>query len=326
MEKILNKFTLKEAVGLVTDGYRNISTNEKYTAEERREGSRELLSELAKDYRGNKDQIFAIIEETLTEVLPERLDATIGRFADIKNFAENDTPRFHVRNGKIKAYTVAQGGTVVRQRRDKATILIETEATQVKVYEELPRVRAGLVDFNELIDDALDALEEEFYNKIYATFTGTYANMPAANKDTDITVVESKFDRLIAIVKSYGNPLIIGTSVGLSTLPEIVADQAYSDIYNQGYLGKYKGTPVVEMRNAVTDETNTEFQLEDRYIYIIPEGKDKIVKVAIEGDAYIRDQDGRDWTVNFEVMVQNGTAVLQNNHFCVYDNTSLAQA
>lgn len=216
-------------------------------------------------------------------------------------------------------------GTVNRQRRDKATILVETEPIQVKVYEELPRVRAGLVDFNELIDDALDAIEEEFYNRIYQTFTGTYANMPSANKDTDVSVVESKLDKLIQIVKSYGNPLIIGTSVGLSTLPEIVSDEASSDVYNQGYLGKYKGTPVVEMKNVVTDETNTKFQLEDRYIYIIPEGKDKIVKVAIEGEAYVRDQDGQDWTVNFETMVQNGTAVLQNNHFCVYDNSSLAQ-
>ena len=133
MKDILGKFTLKEAVSLVTDGYRNTSTNKDYTAEERREGSRELLAELAKDYRANKEQIFAIIEETLTEVLPERLEASIGRFAEIKNFAEGDTPRFHVRNGKITAYSVAQGGSVARQRRDKATIMVETEARHVKV-------------------------------------------------------------------------------------------------------------------------------------------------------------------------------------------------
>lgn len=110
MNKILNKFTLEEAVGLVTDGYRNVSTNKEYTAEERRNGSRELLSELAQDYRNNKNQIFSIIEETLTEILPERLDATIGRFAEIKQFTEGDTPRFNVRNGKIKGYSVALGG------------------------------------------------------------------------------------------------------------------------------------------------------------------------------------------------------------------------
>ena len=324
MDKILGKFTLDEATSLVVDGYRNVSTHPDYTAEERLEGSRELLGELSKDYRRNKNQIFAIIEQTLTEILPERLESTIGRFAEVKTFAEGDTPRFHVKNGKIKAYSVALGGTVKRSRRDKKTITVETEAIQVKVYEELPRVRAGLVDFNELIDEALDAIEEEFYNKIYLTFKGTYTNLPAVNKATDSTVVATKFDKLIQIVSSYGNPMILGTRVGLATLPEITADEANSDIYNQGYLGKYKGTPVVEMKNVVTDETNEEFVLEDRYIYIIPEGKDKIVKVAIEGEAYVRDQDGQDWTVNFETMIQNGTAVLQNNHFCIYDNTSLA--
>lgn len=324
MNKILNQYTLDEATSLVVDGYRNVSTHKEYSAEERKAGSRELLTELAKDYRNNKEQIFAIIEKTITEILPERLRETIGRFAEVEKFAEGDTPRFHVKNGKIKAFTVALGGTVERQRRSKKTITVETEATQVKVYEELPRVRAGLVDFNELIDEALDSLEEEFYNKIYLALKGTYANLPSANKETDTTVVESKLDKLIQVVSSYGNPIILGTRVGLATLPSIDANEAKSDKYNQGYLGKYKGTPVVEMKNVVTDETNEEFVLEDRYIYIIPEGKDKIVKVAIEGDAYVREENGKDWTVNFETLVQNGTAVLQNNFFAIYDNASLA--
>lgn len=109
MSKILGKFTVNEAKDLVVDGYRNISSHKEYTAEERREGANALLVELSKDYRNNKNQIFAIIEETLTEILPERLDATIGRFAEIKRFAEGDTPSFSVRNGKITAFTVALG-------------------------------------------------------------------------------------------------------------------------------------------------------------------------------------------------------------------------
>lgn len=324
MEKILGKFTIQEAVGLVADSYRGTSSKAEYSAEERAEGAKKLLSELAKDYRANKNQIFAIIEQSLTEILPERLEATIGRFAEVKQFAEGDTPRFSVKNGKIKAYSVALGGSVRRSRKDKATITVETEATQVKVYEELSRVRAGLVDFNELINDALDALEEEFYNKIYTTLVGTYSVLPAANKATDTGVVESKLDKLIKVVASYGSPVIMGTRMGLSALPEITAAEADSDIYNQGYLGKYKGTPIVELKNVVKDESNEEFVLDDRYLYVIPEGKDKIVKVAIEGDAYVRDKDGEDWTVNFESMVQNGTAVLQTNHFAIYDNAALA--
>lgn len=322
--KVLGKFTVKEATDLVVDGYRNVSSHKEYTAQERRDGANALLVELSKDYRNNKNQIFQIIEETITEVLPERLHATIGRFAEVKMFAEGDTPSFSVRNGKITAFSVALGGSVSRQRKSKRNITVETEAIQVKVYEELTRVRAGLVDFNELIDDALDAIEDEFYNKIYQALVGTYANLPAANKETDTSVDEVKLDRLIAVVASYGSPMILGTRMGLSALPEIDSDEAKSDNYNQGYLGKYKGTPVVEMKNVVTDETNEEFVLEDRYFYIIPEGKDKIVKVAIEGDAYVRDVDGQDWTVNFETMVQNGTAVLQTNYFAIYDNSSLA--
>lgn len=108
--KILNKFSLSEATDLVVDSYRGVSSHKDYTAAERAEGARNLLSELSKDYRTNKNQIFRIIEESIEEILPERLEDSIGRFAEIKNFAEGDTPRFHVRNGKIKAFSVAQGG------------------------------------------------------------------------------------------------------------------------------------------------------------------------------------------------------------------------
>lgn len=115
MEKmILGKYSLNEAVGLVVDGYRGVSTNDKYSAQERKDGARSLLGELAKDYRENKNKIFAIIEETLTEILPERLADTVGRFAEIKNFNEGDTPKFSVKNGKIKAYSVASGGNSIQ--------------------------------------------------------------------------------------------------------------------------------------------------------------------------------------------------------------------
>ena len=38
MNKILDKFTLKEATNLVVDAYRGVSSNAEYTAQERREG------------------------------------------------------------------------------------------------------------------------------------------------------------------------------------------------------------------------------------------------------------------------------------------------
>lgn len=324
MTKILNKFTVEEAASLVTDGFRNKSTHAEYTAEERREGSKNLLKELAQDYRRNKIQIFEIIEKSLEEILPERIEGTIGRFAEIQQFKAGDRPTFRVMNGEIKVYNVALGGTVQRHRKASEFITIETEATQGRVYEELPRVRAGLVDFNELMNDLLDAIESALYDKIYSALIGAYDSLPAANKLSDSSIDEKKLDKLIQIVGSYGKPIILGTRMGLSELPKLDSDKAKDDVYDQGFIGKYKGVPVVELRNVVSDTTNENFALEDKHIYIIPEGKEKIVKVAIEDKAYVRDGDGQDWTVNFETLVQNGVAVLQTHHLAIYENTSLA--
>lgn len=325
MSKILGKFTVEEAAGLVMDSYRNTSTHKDYTAEERKEGARELLVELAQDYRRNKIAIFEIIEQALEDILPDRINDTIGRFAEIQQFKAGDKPSFRITNGEIKFYNVALGGHVERHRKSQDVVTIETEAIQGKVYEELPRVRAGLVDFNELINILLEKIEDALYDKIYAALIDTYDTLPEANKLSDTSVDEKKLDRLIQRIASYGTPLIMGTRMGLTELPAIDAAEANSDIYNQGYLGKYKGVPVLEIKNVVTDETNEEFKLEDRYIYIIPEGREKIVKVAIEDKAYVDDSDGKDWTVNFETTVQNGVAVLQTHHIGIIDVTSLAK-
>lgn len=321
-----NKFGLTKdnAVKLVVDGYRGVSSNSKFTADERLEGSRELLKDLAKDYRRNKIDIFEIIEQSLDKILPEKLSETIGRFADVQNFKFGDAPKFTVRNGKITAYAVADGGGVNRHRLTKQSFTIPTEGIQAKVYAERARVLAGQVDFNELIDLAIEAVEEKLYDKVHMALIDTYKNLPEPNKATADKVDVNKLNKLIQVVKSYGNPIILGTGLGLAELPDLESDEARSDVYNQGYVGKWKGVPVVEIKNVVVDESNEEFKFEDRYLYIVPEGKDKIVKVAIEGGSEVREEPGKDWTTNFEINVKNGVAVLQNHHIAIYDNASLA--
>jgi len=319
--KNLNK---TEMFALAMDAYRGeTSKPEKYSASERKEGMNALLKDLAQDYRANKNEIFEIIETTISEVLPERLSQILG-FADVKKFAEGDTPRFVVKNGKIKAYVTAVGSVVRRHRKDAKEITIETQAIQAKVYAELARVRAGMVDFAELIDDCLEALEDAYLETVYNAMTGAFTALPAANKHTAASFDAAELDKLVRVASSYGEPKIYGTRAALAALPMNSSSELdKEDIRNKGFIGKYKGTPCLELKNVTKDETNAAFVLSDQFVYVIPEGKDKIVKVAIEGDAYMRETDGVDWTKNFEVMTQSGTAVLQNNYFCIYKNTAL---
>ena len=148
-------------------------------------------------------------------------------------------------------------------------------------------------------------------------------NIYSANKHEDSSLVEKELKKLINVVKAYGQPIICGTFLGISEIPFDDSDDSKDDKRNNGYVGKYLGCPVIALDNSFEDMDNTVSALDDAYLFIIPQGKERIVKVALEGGVNVRGNDGKDWTKNFEAMQQAGCVVLHNNNFAMYKNTSL---
>ena len=97
------------------------------------------------------------------------------------------------------------------------------------------------------------------------------------------------------------------------------------DLRDRGYLGTFRGTPVYEIKNPVADESNESFLYDDSYLFIIPQGKEAYVKVGFEGDAFVKDRENADWTVDFDIAKRVGIAVLVTNHIAIYKNTALAE-
>lgn len=327
--KFYKEFTKEQVIGCAIDAYRGVSTKSEFTAAQRKETMQEVLTDLAKDYRANKHKIFAIIEATLDEVLPEKVSEFI-MFAEVKNFKFGQTMRFKVNSKHVKAYAVALGGTVRRTRMDSRYITIEAENIQAKVYEEMLNIKAGLVDFQELIDLCVEAITEEINNRIYEAVMGTYANLPTPNKHESAGVDEAELLRITQIVGSYGSPVIYGTKRGLAELtslldPSLATDADKSDLREQGFIGKWKGTPVYEIKNVVTDETNEAFKYDDAYLFVFPQGKESYIKVGFEGEAFVKDQENADWTVDFDIAKRVGISVLVNNHIGIYKNLNFSQ-
>ena len=70
---------------------------ESFSYDEVQETLRAQFAELAPDYRGyreNKNTIFRIIEETLSEIVPVRIKENYEQFAEVKHFAQGDKPIF----------------------------------------------------------------------------------------------------------------------------------------------------------------------------------------------------------------------------------------
>jgi hypothetical protein len=322
----MEKLTRQEAFSLAKDAYFKKSSVEKYTAEDREEGLRLYLADLSKDYRNNKNEIFQIVEDTVSEILPIRVKELVKDFAEFRDVPQNTTIKFRVKNGKIKAVTVALGGHVRRQRIDQGSFIMRTEAVQAKVYEEYERVISGLVDWTSMINLVVDAIMETILVKVYDALISVYAKLPAVNKHTATTLDTAELDRIINVVKAYGSPVIMGTPVALSAIPltEYASEADKLDIRNKGYLGQYKGVSCVELANSFEDASNTVKTLRDDYLFILPAGAEKIVKVATEGGTHIDDHKGADWTYNFEMYQKVGVAVYAVNNIGIYVNSSLA--
>lgn len=66
---------------------------------------------------------------------------------------------------------------------------------------------------------------------------------------------------------------------------------------------------------------------DDEYLFILPAGQEKIVKVALEGGLITRETSMQgDWTINFEAYQKAGVAVYSVNNIGIYKMTSLASS
>lgn len=316
-------FSKKQIVDLAVDTYFGKSSNPKYTAEQRADGFHNVLQDLNKDYRSNKDKIFTIVEETVSEIAPKVVLENVKRWAEFKTFGDNEEVKFILKNGKIKAVEVALGGHVARQRIDKGSFTIQSTALQAKVYEEYERVIGGQVDWSELINLVINAINDAILEKVYNALMSLIDKVPSVNtaKGTG-TIVKKDFDKIISIVKAYGQPVIMGTPLALAELPldkELATDADKMDIRLKGYLGTYRGCSVVEIENSFEDGRNTKPVFDDSKIFIIPSGQERVIKVAMKGGMKLKTTEGTDWTTNFEAYQKAGVAVLAVNHIGIYE-------
>ena len=161
----------------------------------------------------------------------------------------------------------------------------------VRIYEELNRVLAGRVDFNDFINKVSESFRQKLLNDIYTLWSGATADQFGG---TTYFPVAGAYDEdelldLISHVEAAANgqqATIIGTKKALRKLKaSIQNDGAKDDLYNMGYYGKFYGTPVVAapQRHKVG---STEFVFDDDVITIIA-GDDKPIKVVYEGSPIV---------------------------------------
>lgn len=295
---------------------------------------REELKELAGTYslyRENKNTIFALIEETIDEILPKKVMEQYSMFAEVRTFAQGDRPIFNKKEGRRRAKQfvtrVGLAGIYEVFKLDKSSFEVPTSAFGGAAQIGFEEFLDGKVDFAEVTEIIMEGLDEVVYEEIAKALIGGISQLPQANKVTHAGFDEAKMDKLIAVARAYGEPAIYCTyELAAKILP--VSDWVSSEMKNernaQGYISQYKGNRIVVLPQSFTDETNATKVIDPSYAWIIPTGgNDKPVKIAFEGQTIVDEYTNYDRSREIQVYKKLGVVALMTNNICVYEDTSL---
>ena len=296
---------------------------------------RELVGTYAL-YRENKNQLFALIEQVIDDVLPKRVLEQYGSFAEIKTFAQGDKPIFiqkitqaSKRRAKQFIGKVGLAGLYEVFKLDGKSYEVTTNAVGGAAQIGFEEYLDGRVDFADVLDIVMEGIDECIYVEIEKQLVGAIANVQYANKTSQTGFVEAAMDKLISISDSYGGRSTIYCTYEFAAkmVPTSgwVSDEMRNEKWNNGYLGSYKGHRVIVMPQSYEDETNMVKVIDPKYAWIIPDGANKPVKIAFEGGTIVDEYTNFDRSKEVQVYKKVGVRAILSNDICVYEDTQLTR-
>ena len=294
---------MNDIVKLAVAGYKG--TVEKYSVAQSQETIRKALidannGKTCLDYRDIRDGkcpgLFSLIEMLVSATSIEGLQSNdyFNSLVEFRNVADGDRAEFIVNDNSLFVVDEAANGTqAVRRQRlagAKSTVIPATYKV-VRIYEEMNRVLAGRIDFNDMISKVSESINQKLLNDIYslwinvtASQIGGAAYFPTAGAyDPDALL-----DVIAHVEAAAGGKTatIIGTKKGLRNLKEdIQSDSAKDELHNLGYYGKFYSTPCVAIPQRHKVGT-TDFVFDDDVLTIVA-GDDKPIKVVYEGQPIV---------------------------------------
>ena len=309
---------------------------------EMNETLRAEFAALAPDYRTykiNQNTIFALIEQTIDDVLPNRVMEQYGQFAEIKTFAQGDKPIFtqkitQASRNRAKQFIgkVGLAGLYEVFKLDGRSYEVTTNAIGGAAQIGFEEFLDGRVDFAEVLNIVMAGLDECIYMEIEKQLIGAAQNVQTANVNNLSTPTgfnEKEMDRLLSISDSYGGRATIYCTFEFAATM-IPSDNRWSNemkntMWNNGYLGAYKGHQVIVLPQSFEDETNSKKVIDPAYAWIIPTGAEKPVKIAFEGGTIVDEYTNYDRSKEVQIYKKVGVRAIFSNDICVYKNTSLTR-
>lgn len=312
---------------------------EKFSYNDLQDTLRNELKAIAGDYntyRENKNLIFSLIEQSIDDILPEKVMEQYGMFAEIKQIGQGDRAVFTQRittaaKRRAKQFVTRVGLAGIYEvfKLDGQKLELPATAIGGACQITLEEFLDGRMNWNDLLDLVTEAMDELIYTEIEKALIAASDSVIANNKAVENSFNEAKMDQLIQIADSYGKANIYCTYEFAATMvPSTgwVSDAMRDQKWNNGYFANYKGHNVVVLRQSLVDESNSMKVIDPSYAWIIPSGTDgKPVKIVFEGQTQLLERQNDDWSNDIHTYKKVGIGTMIQNNICVYRNTSLTK-
>lgn len=308
-----------------------------------------LRGEMAKmctsinNFQRNKYDIFEIIITAADEVVPTKVFDVMGMFAEIRNVPQGQKALFkrgNVGRNRAKKFLTQVGlsGVYETFRLDNETFELGAYAVGGAATIDFERFLDGAENMADLMDVITEGLTDAVFGEVQKCLIAAAdaVGRPSANKVVSNTFEGDKMFKLVSTVKAYG-----GSAVIFAT-PEFVGEmgpdaivpvgenyqgvyhpQDIDAIHNNGYINIFRGTPVVQIPQSFVDENNEKTWINPQYAYVLPAGKEKIVKIVFEGQTQMWDFINKDQSIEIHTYKKMGAAILTHHNWGIYQNTSI---
>ena len=306
------------------------------------EGFKDLAGSI-NNFMKNRFDIYEIIIENADAVVPNKVMEAMAGFADIIQVAEGEKKAFKrggLGRARAKKFLTQVGlnGVYETFRLDEETFHIPTKAIGGAITVDFDRLVTGSETLSEFMNVLAECQVDGIYAEVQKALMAAVDNtaMPTANKiagNYDATVLQG----IVNTVKAYGGgatifaspefvakmgpdaivPAISGVAQGIYHPDDIDA------IHTLGRIRMFRGTPVVELRQSFVDENNEQVMIHPQFAYVLPGGKEKVVKVALEGDTQMWDIVNPDRSIEVHSYRKIGVGILAFNNWGVYKATDI---
>lgn len=276
-------------------------------------------------YKTNQNTIFSIIEQTIDEVLPARVEAQYAQFADVVTIPQGDTYKYRVKVTEASKRRAKTFCTKVGLAARYETFMLEGAEVDIKTGAIGAAARIGFEEFldgrwefSEFTSIMLEALDEKIYEEIIKALGSMVSSLPAANKAEFAGFDEDTMDALLTVIDSYGKATIYCTQEFANKMIPSTArmsNEMKNTLWEKNWLGSYKGHNVIILDQSLvydTEDVNAKKVVDPSMAYIIPTGSEKPVKVVFEGQTQVREVENQmdDWSREIQTYTKVGVGTV----------------